>query len=272
MIFPFGSERPLPKFFRKQPTRGIIMKTKLVSLLAFWVVLSFSSLSFAQYTGGSHDGYGMGTSVSDIALPVILSSFTASASDKQVTLSWITESELDNLGFHVWRAIEKDGTYERITTELIRGAGNSSGKNTYSFTDLNVVKNVTYWYKLEDIAFDGSSKMHGPISIRLQVVVNQTRAVPSHFALYQNSPNPFNPSTTIAYDLPEATDVTLTVYNLSGQKVATLVTGKQKAGHYEVEWDGQDESGQAVASGVYLYRLETGKQGFVETRRMMLVR
>ena len=89
-------------------------------------------------------------------------------------------------------------------------------------------------------------------------------AVPSAYLLYPNAPNPFNPRTSIAYDLPEAVQVSLTVYSGLGQKVATLVSGVREAGHCRVRWDGS-----GFASGVYLYRLEAGT--FVETRRMVLI-
>ena len=89
--------------------------------------------------------------------------------------------------------------------------------------------------------------------------------VPSAFSLSQNYPNPFNPVTTIAYDLPKASEVELTIYNVAGQRVAILVSKHQRAGHYQVAWDGS-----AMASGVYFYRIEAGE--FRSTRRMLLLK
>jgi len=99
----------------------------------------------------------------------------------------------------------------------------------------------------------------------VQWLTLQARGVPDRYALYPNRPNPFNPVTTLGYDLPEASDVTLTIYTVTGQQVATLVSGPQEAGHYEVVWDAS-----ACANGIYLYRLEAG--GFKETRRMALIK
>jgi hypothetical protein len=82
--------------------------------------------------------------------------------------------------------------------------------------------------------------------------------LPTKFALHPNYPNPFNPSTTIAYDLPVASQVTLQVYNLLGQQVATLVNGLESAGAKSVVWDGRDESGNPVTTGVYFYQLTAG--------------
>ena len=81
----------------------------------------------------------------------------------------------------------------------------------------------------------------------------------------QNYPNPFNLATAIAYDVPQPSDVTLTIYTLVGQEVEVLVDGRQQAGDYAVRFDGS-----GYANGVYLYRLEAGS--FVETRRMVLIK
>ena len=97
-------------------------------------------------------------------------------------------------------------------------------------------------------------------------------ALPSTFSLSQNYPNPFNPQTTIHYEVPEASEIRLSILNLAGQELRTLTQGVHQPGRYSVVWDGQDGSGQAVASGVYLYRLEVKRRGVVETRRMALVR
>ncbi len=95
-------------------------------------------------------------------------------------------------------------------------------------------------------------------------------ALPKEFALGQNYPNPFNPETEIRYELPRQSQVVLVVFNLVGQKVKTLVNGKIAAGRYTAQWNGRDEAGKSLASGVYIYRLEAGD--FVQARRMLLVK
>jgi hypothetical protein len=97
------------------------------------------------------------------------------------------------------------------------------------------------------------------------VDASDASAIPSGYALSQNVPNPFNPVTTIGYDLPQASDVTLTLYTITGQKVAVLVDAYQQAGHHTAIFDGSGH-----ANGVYLYRLEAGS--FVETRRMLILK
>ncbi len=94
--------------------------------------------------------------------------------------------------------------------------------------------------------------------------------IPASLELGQNTPNPFNPGTAIQVGIPVASEVRLTIYNVSGQKVSTLVDDYLRAGEHIVAWDGRDRSGRAVASGVYIYRLSTDDQTL--TRRMVLVR
>jgi hypothetical protein len=93
---------------------------------------------------------------------------------------------------------------------------------------------------------------------------------PESFALFQNQPNPFNPITQISFRLPVRTYASLIVYNVAGKKVATLVDGDMEAGSHTVQWDGRDEAGNAVASGVYLYRLRTRE--FAQTMKMVLMK
>jgi hypothetical protein len=98
----------------------------------------------------------------------------------------------------------------------------------------------------------------------------EVAAVPATFALDQNYPNPFNPSTTVRYQIPNNANVNLDIYNLQGQKIRTLVSKEQKAGYYSVVWDGRNEAGQTVSSGLYLYRVQAGS--FVATHKMLMIK
>ncbi|RME00764.1 MAG: T9SS C-terminal target domain-containing protein [Calditrichaeota bacterium] len=93
---------------------------------------------------------------------------------------------------------------------------------------------------------------------------------PLRFRLYQNHPNPFNPATTIRYALPAATGVRLTVHDLVGRTVRVLVAKTQRAGEHSVVWDGRDERGRQLASGVYVYRLDAGR--FTKSAKMLLLK
>ena len=95
-------------------------------------------------------------------------------------------------------------------------------------------------------------------------------SLPRRFEVSQNYPNPFNPVTEIHYDLPRSSDVRLSVYNLLGQKVRTLVSDYQSAGRYNVEWQGDNDAGIPVSSGVYIYRFEAGD--YQRTLKMILMK
>ena len=97
-----------------------------------------------------------------------------------------------------------------------------------------------------------------------------TSAVPSKFSLKQNYPNPFNPSTDISFTLDKKADVSLTVYNMLGQKVRTLVSGTKNAGTHTFNWDGRDNSSKAVSAGVYMYTLSDGTSTI--TKKMALMK
>jgi hypothetical protein len=101
-------------------------------------------------------------------------------------------------------------------------------------------------------------------------ITGLTQAAPEKYALEQNYPNPFNPSTAISYQLPQATRVTLSIYDLSGQLVKTLVDEEQPANSYTIFWDGTNKAGRKVASGIYIYALRAGD--FVQKRRMALLK
>ena len=125
-------------------------------------------------------------------------------------------------------------------------------------TLIEIADNQTY-----DSEF-GFNRLALPAPVQLQ-----TR--PAVFALASNYPNPFNPATTIKYALPQAADVELTVYNVVGQVVRTLVAEHQSAGRYVVEWDATNDNGHSLSSGMYFYRLQAGGE-FHEVKKMLLLK
>jgi len=104
------------------------------------------------------------------------------------------------------------------------------------------------------------------------VLEERQNVLPDDFSLDQNYPNPFNSDTVIRFALPEGDDVELAVFNLAGQQVATLVRGRREAGIYSVRWDGRDDRGRELASGVYLYRLRTSGGQQEKTRKLLLLK
>jgi hypothetical protein len=110
----------------------------------------------------------------------------------------------------------------------------------------------------------GVNDLRGPVSVRVE-----TR--PEVYALADNYPNPFNPETTIKYQLPEAGIVTLEVYNMLGQVVRTLVNEHQNAGRYAVQWNAANDNGQPLSSGIYFYRVQAGQE-FQSVKKMLLLK
>jgi len=211
------------------------------------------------------DGYYALGGTEDASLPVGLSDFRAIAGNGQVVLKWITESELDNLGFNIYRSKNSNDQFSMINDQLIPGAGNSSKRHDYEFVDNDVINGITYWYKLEDVDFAGNKKFHKTVS-----TTPLKSATPTEFRLYPNYPNPFNPVTAISYDLPDDGYVVLSVYNMIGEEVTTLIKGNQNAGSYILSWDGIDRQGRLVPSGIYFLRIES--VGYLRTHKMVFIR
>jgi hypothetical protein len=192
-------------------------------------------------------------------LPVELSSLTAKAADNSVTLNWETATEVNNYGFEVERLIknEKLEIKNFETIGFVEGNGNSNSPKEYSFIDESV-KNGKYSYRLKQIDSDGKFSY----SIEIEVELN---VIPTEYVLYQNYPNPFNPSTTIRFGLPKDGIVTLEVYNIIGEKVATLVNKELTSGYHTIDF-----TGSSLSSGIYLYKITAGE--FKSTKKFVLMK
>ena len=122
----------------------------------------------------------------------------------------------------------------------------------------------------EEPALADISLVDGNFALAKPVISSGEEALPTTFSLSQNYPNPFNPTTTIHFGLPEAGNVRLAVYNVLGQEITSLVSGKMEAGTYKAVWNSLDNSGRRVSSGVYFYRLVVeGK--VIATKKMLLL-
>jgi hypothetical protein len=189
---------------------------------------------------------------------------------------WVTEAELDNLGFILERAYEEEGDYMQIASyeslDALRGAGNSSEKRRYVFIDPSVFNDITYWYRLIDVSVHGVQTVHPavsatPIKPDIDMVDDPPEEIdiPKQIKLNQNYPNPFNPKTMINYQLSMISKIELSIYNASGQIVSTLVSEIKEAGIHQVEWDAS-----GFASGVYYYHIQAGE--LHDVKKMILLR
>jgi hypothetical protein len=206
----------------------------------------------------------------DYSLPVELSSFTARLLDNTVVLEWQTESESDNLGYNIFRSVDYKDNFEKINGAIISGAGTSTERNFYSFTDARIQNGTTYYYKLQNVDFNGKTEFHGPIAVSVPTSVDVDGTVPTKYELHQNYPNPFNPNTAIQYSLPKTANVKIVIYNELGKAVNTLVSDVKPAGTYTAYWFGRDGSGNQVPSGVYLYRIIS--DNYSQTKKMLLLK
>ena len=140
------------------------------------------------------------------------------------------------------------------------------GTGSYELTD-NACGSV---FHVRDMNRGGSIKINNSGVNRISVKIIGDGQLPREFALLQNFPNPFNPSTTIRYALPSQTHVMLKIYDILGQEVKTLINEVQEAGYRSAEWNSMDNSGLAVGSGTYFCRLTAGN--FIETKKLLLVK
>lgn len=194
-----------------------------------------------------------------VKVPVKLTSFSADAEAyKGISVEWETGAEYGNAGFNVLRSFKEDGTFEKVNEKLIP----SNQDGLYEFLDAQVAAGRRHFYKLENVNIDGSTSIHGPIEAEAPL--------PKDFRLAENFPNPFNPTTTVRFDLPKSTHVKLEVYNVLGQKVKTMINEQMEPGYHEILWNSLNDQGMRVSSGVYYYRITAGD--FHDVKKMALVK
>jgi len=214
----------------------------------------------------------------NIVVPIQLSRFTAARQEGEgVLLEWTTMSETNNFGFHVQRKGIGDREFSDLPGGFVAGHGTTVVPQTYSYRDANGGA-AECWYRLRQVDLDGSVHFSEPV--RADALAGVQETAPAAYALAQNFPNPFNPSTTIRYSLPTRSYVTMSVFNALGQMVAQLVNGEVEAGHHETTFDAA-----GLPSGIYLYRMQArpvsspigrdspaGADGFIQSRRLLLLR
>ncbi len=185
--------------------------------------------------------------------PVELTDFYSNVSYGKVNLSWKTATEINNRGFEIQRSKDKA---DWSTIGFVDGKGTTTEPNEYSYTDKPTLSG-TYYYRLKQYDLDGNFNYSKTIEVDLRIIKD--------FALEQNYPNPFNPTTTIGYELPNESNVTIKVYDILGKEVATLVNGKEQAGVHEVNFNGS-----GLGSGMYIYRMNAGN--YTVTKKMILMK
>jgi len=204
-------------------------------------------------TGQTGTEYALATFNGD-PLPVELAFFTATINGNNVELRWRTETEVNNYGFDIERSTDKLN-WEQLV--FIEGHGNSNSPKEYNYIDSEISESGKYYYRLKQIDNDGTYEY--------SELVTANVGVPDRYSLSQNYPNPFNPVTRIDFTLPENQKVVLKIYNMLGELVREIINKETEAGSYSIKFNST-----GLASGVYIYRLETS--AYVASRKMMLLK
>lgn len=237
------------------------------NLVGYWRMNEESGIIVHDISGENHDGElrplvdgPTWNENGPTTLPVELSSFTAVLSaHHKVVLTWVTQSETSVMGFYIYRGTEPNLAQAQQISALI-DASNSSDQQTYVYTDTEINQIGTYYYWLMVADIDGSESFHGPISVTYESPQPDNPGIPLFTELKQIYPNPFNPSTNISYVLAEAGDVLITIYNPRGQELRRFQRKNVAAGTWNLVWDGKDQNGSGLSSGVYYIRMQVGAE------------
>lgn len=192
------------------------------------------------------------------AIPVELLSFNAQRTDAGVELNWKTATETNNSGFVVERSKDEEN-FTQIG--FVSGRGTTTEITSYNYLDTEI-ETGKYYYRLKQTDFDGTFKY-------LNVVLVDV-GLPKQFQLSQNHPNPFNPTTTVKFQLPVDANVRIELFNSIGQKVSELINNDLSGGVHEVTVEGSN-----LSSGIYYYTMNAvGKDGnnFTSTKKMILMK
>ncbi len=195
-------------------------------------------------------------------LPVELTSFIAACREDYISLKWQTATEINNYGFEIEKSSvnsnQSSVNWEKIG--FVNGNGTSTTSNSYGFSDQSVINGNNYIYRLKQIDINGDFKYSQEIKVSADLT-------PKNYSLSQNYPNPFNPTTSIQYKVISNQFVSLKVYDILGNEIATLVDENKPAGSYKVEFN---PGKMGLSSGIYIYKLVTN--GFASTKKMILMK
>jgi hypothetical protein len=241
--------------------------TNSVGLAAYYQMTDGSGTTLTDNSGNGHNGTligGVNFASPATPLPVELTAFTANISGSNVSLHWQTATEVNSYGFEVEKIVgslhsaagsSSPNTWVKIG--FVQGSGNSNSPKEYSFVEANPVSGKSY-YRLKMIDIDGSFEYSDIVEVSFNLDI-------STFELSQNYPNPFNPTTSIQYSVGSRQNVSLRVFDVLGNEIATLVNEAKEAGKYQVKFNASK-----LSSGIYLYKLQA--DGFSKMEKMLLVK
>ncbi|MCX7875346.1 MAG: fibronectin type III domain-containing protein [Melioribacteraceae bacterium] len=222
----------------------------------------------AHYTGGGSSTSATGNFVIDPGASSVVPLVGSPINNVQLktttaTLSWaIPAQSKSSLTYTLEYSDNNNFSNSKVVNDL--------KQNFYTVTGLK--DNTTYYWRVKSNAGNNSSLYSnvGQFITNAKVTAVEDISIPTEYALEQNYPNPFNPSTLIKYSLPENTFVTIKIYDMLGKEIKTLVSKESAAGNYSIEWKGDDNFGNKVSTGTYIYRISAGN--FVAVKKMLLIK
>jgi len=200
----------------------------------------------------------------DNTLPVVLSSFNASVNSQYgINLLWATQSETNVNGYYLLRATIDDLSQATVISPLIQ-ATNTSQQQVYLFTDKDIYVAGMYYYWLEIQDYNASNSYYGSRCIYFEGAHNSTPAYQLITGIRSIYPNPFNPSTTIGYELSKKAEVKIEIYNDRGQRIQTFTLGQKDKGRYKLIWEGKDKNNSNCGSGIYFIKMLVDKESYMQ--------
>ena len=188
-----------------------------------------------------------------------LTGFTLYPMDTYVTITW-DPAEQDGMQYYLLERSTDEDFVENIVSNYVMS-------NVYEDNDLEY--DTEYFYRVSYFAGDWS-ELSDVISVTLEWLFIDANQLPEVYALHQNYPNPFNPVTNLSYDLPEDAMVNITIYDMMGQVVSTLVNSQQSAGFKTIQWNATNNNGRTISAGLYVYTIQSEK--FHQTKKMVLLK
>ncbi len=210
------------------------------------------------------DGYGP-------PLDVNFASFSADYQQNSLYIFWSTYSETNNLGFNIYRSGENNlNTAEKINNSIVSGNINSTDIHYYSYEDVSYIpsEEETYYW-IESVSASGETFFSEPIVYKYEFPDDNGNIPEIEIPIVRNYPNPFNPSCFIQLNLPKKSNINLDIFNVKGERVKNLFSGVSEKNN-TLFWDGRDNFGDLLPSGIYFYKLNYNKKSIV--KKMLLLK
>ena len=274
LIYNFYSNQPLFSF-------DLIVDTLFISPVLNWN--GYSNLTIYVSDGENSVNTSLGITVTpvndrpsefELISPTVLDTFQISSStDDTIPFTWASSYDIDSdLTYKLIVTLDYPGNV--YTQDYLNISDSNTSISTYEYATFMTNLNLTLWnigYVVEASDEEFTVISHdGEFVLSNTLLSNDNDIMPDVFALHQNYPNPFNPNTLLRYDLPEDGFVNITIYDMMGRTVKTLVNSSQTSGYKSIEWSATNIRDEPVAAGLYLFTIQTGE--FRQTRKMLLLK